>query len=278
MKQTPFFLKTFFRRLFASGLPAMPEIERFGVDGEDVIYRMLREQFSCVIRNPVIPHGDGYLEKDFLVLYNKTPFVIEVKNWKGNIGSNGSEFYQDKANGERKVLKSPIGTTKQFISQLKQYYDYDGFVYGMVLFAEPDCKLDLPAEQDGIFLTAARNAVSVIRSAARKSEKTASELIPERVLHCIRLYSPGREFCKGVLTDVELPCFALSGEPKLLNTLYLRYITLDHQPLRLRDRMTVTFTNGSSAIFYNRDAVLTLHTLNGHCRRVALSKIRTVVF
>ena len=278
MKQTPFFLKTLLRRLFAPGLPTMPEIERFGADGEDLIYRMLRERFSCVIRNPVVPHGDGYLEKDFLVLYNNIPFVIEVKNWKGTIGLDGAEFYQDKANGEHKVLKSPIGTTKQFISRMKQYYGYDGFVYGMVLFAEPDCKLNLPSEQDGIFLTAARDAVSVIRSAAREREKASSELIPERILRCVRLYSPGREFCKGILTDLEIPCYTKSGEQKLLNTLYLRYITLDHQPLRLRDRMTVTFTNGSSAVFYNRDAVLILHTLNGHCRRVALSKIRTVVF
>ena len=278
MKRTSF-LKIFFHRLFAPGLPAMPEIERFGADGEEAIYRMLREHFSCVIRNPVVPHGDYCLEKDFLVLYNKIPFVIEVKNWKGSIGLEGSEFYQDKENGEHKVLKSPVGTTKQFISCMKRYYGYDGYVYGMVLFARPDCKLNLPSELEGIFLTSAREAVSVIESAARKEGKSSLELIPERILRCVRLYgSYGREFCKGVLTDAEIPCYTRSGEPKRLNTLYLRYLVIDRQPLRLRDRMTAIFTNGSSAVFYNRDATLTLHTLDGSCRRVSLSKIRTVVF
>lgn len=279
MKHSSSFPKLFFHRLFAPGIPTMPEIERFGADGEETIYRMLREHFPCVIRNPVVPHGNGYLEKDFLVLYDRIPFVIEVKNWKGSIGLEGSEFYQDKENGEHKVLKSPVGTTKQFISKMKQYYDYNGYVYGMVLFAQPDCKLDLPPEREGILLTSWRDAISVIRSVAREHGKETAGLIPERILHCVRLYdSDGQEFCKGVLTDMKIPCYTESGEPNLLNTLYLRYLSIDRLPFRLRDRMTVTFTNGSSAIFYNRDATLTLHTLDGNCRRVSLSKIRTVVF
>ena len=39
-----------------------------------------------------------------------------------------------------------------------------------------------------------------------------------------------------------------------------------------------SFTNGSSGIFYNHCSSLTLHCLDGDVTRVALSKLKTVVF
>ena len=63
-----------------------------------------------------------------------------------------------------------------------------------------------------------------------------------------------------------------------LNPLYVKYINIDHQRLRLRDKMTVTFTNGSSGVFYNHCSSVTLHCLDGDICRVAISKLKTVVF
>ena len=133
-------------RLHARSLPVQEEMERFGANGEDIIYRILRENFSCVIRNVIVPHKDKYLEKDFLVMERGVPVVIEVKNWKGKVGidTQTGDFFQLKANGTRKVLKSPVGTTAQYVRCMKEFYGMARTVVGMVVFAEPDCELDLP--------------------------------------------------------------------------------------------------------------------------------------
>ena len=87
-------VKTMWNRARAAHLPPLEEIERFGADGEEVIYRLLCNSFDCVIRNVLIPHKKLYLEKDLMVIYKNVPFVIEVKNWKGEIGYEKGGFYQ----------------------------------------------------------------------------------------------------------------------------------------------------------------------------------------
>ena len=141
-------------RLHARSLPVQEEMERFGANGEDIIYRILRENFFCVIRNVIVPHKDKYLEKDFLVMERGVPVVIEVKNWKGKVGidTQTGDFFQLKANGTRKVLKSPVGTTAQYVRCMKEFYGMARTVVGMVVFAEPDCELDLPEASEGILL------------------------------------------------------------------------------------------------------------------------------
>lgn len=279
MEQKDNFFRRVWRRATAVGIPELEEIEQFGADGEEAIYRLLRDQFDCVIRNVVIPHKNLYLEKDFLVIHRGVPFVLEIKNWKGRIGCEGENFYQDKTDGTHKVLKSPVGTTKQFISRMKEYYNLTRYVYGMVVFAEPDCELDLPDSMDGILLTPAAKVIPTIKSAVRESEKVfADTLRPESILRCTRFYTLNAEFCKGIVTDEVIPCYTEDGTPAALDPLFLHYMTLDHQPLRMRDRMTVTFINGSSGVFYNHDAILTVQTLDGSCRKIALSRVRNVVF
>ena len=55
--------QTLVNRALAEGLPKQEEIELFGADGEEVICRMLCENFDKVIRNVVVPHKELYLEK-----------------------------------------------------------------------------------------------------------------------------------------------------------------------------------------------------------------------
>lgn len=267
-------------RAFSAGLPEVEEIERFGADGEDVIYRMLRDEFETVIRGVVIPHKGKYLEKDFLVMHKGVPVVIEVKNWKGTVGRDKStgDFYQDKPNGTHKVLKSPVGTTQQYIRCMKQFYGMERTVVGMVIFAEPDCVLDLPESVEDILLVPAVKAVQAIRAQIRLYAKEPERLSPDRILHCTRIYSTGREFCKGLLADRELHCYTANGSEVMLNTDYLRYIRVEHQNLLLRDKLLVTYTNGAKDVFYNRDAVLSLCCLDGSCRRVALNKTDHILF
>ena len=266
------------RRATAPGLPPQAEIERYGADGEEKICRLLREHFECVIRNVIVPHKDKYLEKDFLVVFRGVPFVIEVKAWKGTIGKDGDSFYQDKANGVRKTIKSPVGTTAQFLSCMQKYYEIERPVYGIVAFADPDCTLALPNELEGISLIKADKLIATIKAQARAEKGDFEDLDTDRLLRSTRFYSVDEEFCKGMLVEDYLELSDADGREVLLDTTKIRFITVETQSLRLRDKLYVTYQNGGSGVFYNRDAILTVACLDGTFRKIALNRIRYVVF
>lgn len=271
-------IKTAIHRLSGTGLPETEEIELFGADGEEAVYRILRQNFDCVLRNVVVPHKDLFLEKDFMVIHKGVPFVLEIKNWKGEIGAEGDTFYQKKPNGVKKNLKSPVGTTNQFIRCLKNIYSIERRVYGMVVFAEPDCSLSLPPESEGIALLSVHQMVSYIRSCVKEEGGDRVSVNPDMFLRCTRFYSRDREFCKGVLVNCELECLGEKGEQVFLDTTKLEFLSVEHQPLRLRDKLYVTYCNGVSGVFYNRDTILTVKLLDGSFERFALNRIDHIVF
>ena len=271
-------LRTLRNRANGQELPEEPEIERFGADGEEQVYEVLAKAFDTVIRSPALPHKELFLEKDFLVIHKGFPFILEIKHWKGEIGQCGDKFYQEKDNGVRKTIKSPVGTTAQFIKRMKAYYKLKGEVCGMVVFSEPDCTLSLPEELEGIALLPLRRAVSFIKTYAKEHAGEGAEIAPDDILRCTRFYSRDREFCKGILATNYIDCFTEDGSAARLDTLKLRYLSTEPQPLRLRDKLYVTFSNGSSGVFYNRDTVLTVACLDGSYRKIAVNRIRHVVF
>lgn len=270
--------KTMVHRSRASGLPPLEEIERFGADGEEAIYRLLSENLDCVIRNVAIPHKTLYLEKDFFVGHLGVPFVLEVKHWKGKIGCKDGVFYQNKENGVHKELKSPVGTTNQFIHCMKKFYRLERPIWGIVVFAGEDCTLDLPDEIDGVALLPASRVFSYIKKKCREEEKGFEPIDPSRLLRCTRLYDGTGEFCKGILANDTIACTAEDGAEVLLDTTRLSFITCEHQNLRLRDKLYVTFDDGTSGVFYARDLQLTLHCLDGSWKSFSASRIRYIVF
>ncbi|MBE6553587.1 MAG: NERD domain-containing protein [Ruminococcaceae bacterium] len=272
-------IKTLIRRSHGAQLPPIEEIERFGADGEEAVCRLLRRHFGSVIRNVVVPHKKLYLEKDLMVVCDDVPFVIEIKNWKGEIGCRGDVFYQNKDNGVHKELKSPVGTTNQFIRRMKEFYDIARPIWGIVVFAEPDCRLDLPEELDGVALLPLNRLVPFIRARAKAdNDQGFLAFDSDRILRCTRFYSEDSEFCKGILADNHLLCTAEDGTRVRLDTTRLRFITVENQPLRLRDKLYVTYANGGCGVFYNRDAELTVGCLDGTWRKIALHRVRHIVF
>ena len=265
-------------RLSAQKLSPAPEIEQFGSDGEELVYRTLKENFSCVRRNVVVPHKDLLLEKDFLVIEQGVPFVLEVKNWKGEISMEGDFFYQDKENGVRKKLKSPVGTTNQFLRCMKSAYGLDIEPFGVVVFVEGDCVLRLPAEYEGVALLPLSRAVSHIRTLARANKPERPTLSPDSFLRCTRFYSEDGEFCKGVAVDCELPLFNENGDRVVLDTTRISYLSADHRPLLFQDKIYVTFCNGATGVYYNRDTSLTVKLLDGSFQKIAINRIRHIVF
>ena len=272
------FLKTVFNRMKAERLPLPEEIESFGADGEEVIYRLLCKHFECVIRNVVVPHKKLYLEKDFLVIHKNVPFVIEVKNWKGEIGCKDGEFYQNKDNGVHKTLKSPVGTTKQFMDKMRAFYKTDVPMIGVVIFAEPDCRVTLPEEMDGVALLTPQKAITYIKNRAKALKQKELFCDPAQILHCTRFYSLDSEFCKGMIADCFFDCETRSGAVVRIDTTSLAYISVRSQPLRARDKLFITFMNGKSDVFYNRDTVFDVVCLDGTCKKIALNRVRHIVF
>ena len=273
------FLKTMWNRATAKHLPLLEEIESFGADGEEAIYRLLCNHFECVIRNVVVPHKNLYLEKDFLVIHKNVPFVIEVKNWKGEIGCEpNGDFYQNKEHGVHKTLKSPVGTTNQFLSKMRAFYKTHAPIYGMVIFAEPDCRITLPEEMDGVALLTPQKAIAYIRNQANRQKQKDLFAPPEQILHCTRFYSRDSEFCKGMLADYFLDCETKDGAVVRINTTDIAYVSVQKQPLKMKDKIFVTFINGASDVFYNRDTVLDVVCLDGTCQKIALHRVRHIVF
>ena len=265
-------------RMRAEHLPPFEEIEEFGADGEEVIYRLLCKHFDCVIRNVVVPHKKLYLEKDFLVIHKNLPFVIEVKNWKGEIGCKDGEFYQNKENGVHKTLKSPVGTTKQFIEKMRAFYKISGPVCGLVIFAEPDCKVNVPEVMDGVALLTPQKAISYIKSRANETKQKELFADPEQILHCTRFYSRDSEFCKGMIADCFLDCETADGAIVRVDTTQLSYLSVKTQPLKMKDKLFVTYNNGASDVFYNRDTVFDVMCLDGTCQKIALHRVHHIVF
>ena len=272
------YIKTVWNRMRAAHLPLLEEIESFGADGEEAIYRLLCKHFECVIRNVVVPHKKLYLEKDFLVIHKNVPFVIEVKNWKGEIGCKNGEFYQNKENGVHKTLKNPVGTTKQFMEKMRAFYKMDTPVCGVVIFAEPDCRVTLPEEMDGIALLTPQKAITYIKNRANALKQKELFAEPSQILHCTRFYSRNSEFCKGMMADCFFDCETKDGAIVRVDTTSLAYISVRSQPLQAKDKLFVTFLNGESNVFYNRDIVFDVVCLDGTCQKIALHRVRHIVF
>ncbi|MBQ7172887.1 MAG: NERD domain-containing protein [Clostridia bacterium] len=259
-------------------LPTMGEMEAFGADGEEAAFRLLREQFSSVIRNPILPYKEKLLEKDFLVVERGIPFVVEIKAWKGKISFSENTFRQEKEDGSKKELKSPVGTTLQFLRELKKYYNYEGDAVGIVAFASPDCTLELPDSLDGVALLPLPKVAAFIRATAKQVSPGPEPFDETRVLRCTRLYSDEREFCKGLLVNEFLVCQKKNGEKLSLDTTKLKFVTVQKRPLLLGYRLFVTFSNDSTGVFDCKDQQLVIGCLDGSFCRFSLGKTRYLVF
>ena len=260
-------------------LPRQEEIELFGANGEESVYRTLARNFDCVIRNVAVPHKDLFLEKDFLVIEKGVLFVLEIKNWKGEITADAKNFYQYKDNGAKKTLNSPVGTTNQFIRVMKSFYRVEQSILGAVIFAEPHCRLSIPDEIDGVALLPVKKMVSYIKEQAKALQNTQTASIdPRRILRCTRFYNSETEFSKGILADDTLECTDEQGARVRLDTTRLRYITVVHQRLRHQNKLYVTFENGKNGVFYQPDDILTVACLDGSFLKISTSRLRHIVF
>ena len=100
----------------------------------------------------------------------------------------------------------------------------------------------------------------------------------ENILRCTRIYSATDEFCKGILADEELVLYDGKGKGMRVDTAQLKYLTVQKEPLLLRDKVYLTFFSGATEVLYNRSALLTVGCLDGTFRKIALNRVRHIVF
>ena len=149
---------------------------------------------------------------------------------------------------------------------------------GVVIFAEPDCKLTLPDEMDGIALLKPQKAIAYIKKCANELAQKEPFTDPSQILHCTRFYSRDSEFCKGMLADCFFDCETKSGAIVRIDTTSLAYMSVQKKPLQPKDEIYVTYLNGASDVFYNRDTVFDVVCLDGTCQKIALHRVRHIVF
>lgn len=80
-------IKMGFVRMGENSIPYVPEIKRYGNNGENVFALSLQRALpTCRLKhNVVIETSEGNAEIDCLVLYDNKLFAIEVKRWKGRL-------------------------------------------------------------------------------------------------------------------------------------------------------------------------------------------------
>jgi hypothetical protein len=81
-----------------------------------------------------------------------------------------------------------------------------------------------------------------------------------------------------MLADCFFDCEARDGAVVRIDTTQLSYISVKKQPLQMKDKLFVTFANGKSDVFYNRDTIFDVMCLDGTCQKIALHRVRHIVF
>lgn len=124
---------------------------RAGIWGEhiavDIIKSVLYES-DIMLNNVAFEYGDNEVEIDSLVINSRGVYVIEVKNYSGDLYGKADDFelFQEKetsaGNVYSKWVKNPVPQVKRQVHNLAkflQYYGIDVWVEGYVYFINNNC-------------------------------------------------------------------------------------------------------------------------------------------
>lgn len=119
-----------------------------GLQGEKQVIKLLNSKLNddyYLINGLNLPNGGGDI--DHIVLGKNGIFVLETKNWTGNITCNGDEWQRD---GKRHIDSSPSRQAKRNILRVKQAIDGSSslrslnvWVEGIVVFTNKHATLHL---------------------------------------------------------------------------------------------------------------------------------------
>lgn len=145
------FVILIFKKLFSKS-KIKSKTDEVGEDGEKFVSNLLLNlSKKYKVFNDVMFFGSkGTIQIDHIVLSENGIFVIETKNYKGEVFGNIEENYWKKVNyGEEKTFYNPIFQNKAHISALKMILQEasDSVFYSIVAFSD-NC--DIQIESDSI--------------------------------------------------------------------------------------------------------------------------------
>ena len=188
-------MKMGFVRLGEPSIPYVDEAKRYGNYGEDEFAYMLhRELPSCKIkRNVVISTSEGNAEIDFLVLYSKKLFAIEVKRWKGRITERDDGFVQEKKDrwtGEthKKLLRSPFKQIRRAVYLLRKQIPAKVWINTVVFFEDDELE-SVTAVSDDVWFARYQDLVDYISDSGETSIGVEANNFFEKCVSADYLYN-----------------------------------------------------------------------------------------
>ncbi len=258
-------------------IESISEMKAFGNCAERSIVSFLRRKLPDAIikENVILEKENHFSEIDCLIQYENKLFILEIKNWKGEIIERDGRFFsykRDKYTDEihEKELKSPFPQVKRQISLLKEITNSKPYINPVVLFENSD-KVD--AENEIEWFINREDLLKYLKNNGRESNLTQIEksmkniktadfifsnsLFGERSLHCL-------------INDESL---TFKTNKRILRRKDIRYIKIVHH--FSYDDIIIDLKNGDLVTTRNENGVLIVKD-NKTIKEFSLSKIDSI--
>lgn len=198
--------------MFASNnIEFVSEQKAFGNEAEDYFSSRITTALpDCIIKsNVIVLSSTGACEIDNIIQYKNKLFIVEIKNWKGEIEQNSSEFItrkRDKYTNEihTNTLKSPFGQVKRQINLLKQLTNSNPWINPIIYFNNAECVI---ADRTVEWFT---DIDSVVDYIVNDGKSTSYHEITKCINNCREadfVYSPsifGERSCRCLIDDLSI--------------------------------------------------------------------------
>lgn len=267
------------KRTFASkSIKTISEEKSFGNHGETEVENHLRQLLPSISikSNVIVSIPQGRCEIDLLVSYESKIFIIEVKNWVGELYEQGKYFRKekiDKWTGEtyRKTFHSPFGQVKRQAYLLKEQTKSNPWINTIVFFANAE---SVETTSENIWFTDIKELVEYIRSDGYTSKPKELKKCFDNAIAADLIYSPplwGERSLHCLIREDSLT-FIIDGKTitkKDMIRIYIyHHFTHDNVVIFLNDGNTVSTTLENYEIVVEE---------NGYLSKYSFAKINTII-
>lgn len=256
-------------------IPPFSPQKQYGSYGEDEFaYEMEHLLPDCRMkRNIIIESDDGDAEIDFLILYRRKLFAVEVKRWSGTIEGNINHIKKEKVDkwtGEiyTETPLSPFVQLKRAVYLLKKQQNQKVWINTIVFFEDADT---VRLEGDDVWFTEIKELAEYIKCGGESSYSgdTAKFFNNCRSADYLYTYIYGIEL-RCIIRDSSL-VFDISG--RRLTRRDIDLIDITHR--RTYDILNIKARDGESYTAELENGFVEV-TDSGRTRSYALSKIERI--
>ena len=271
-------IKLGIQRFFArNNVGFVSEQKAFGNEAENIFSSQIERMLpGCSIKsNVIVSLPVGTCEIDNLVQYKNKLFIIEIKNWKGDIIQNGDEFIsrkQDKYTNEIhiKSVKSPFAQVKRQIKLLKQLTDSNPWINPIVYFNNTD---NIHADKTVAWFTDIHGVIDYIVNGGNESYYKEIKKCFDRCREADLIYSSvlyGKRNCHCLIDDSSIKriCNGVSASD-IIKIDVLHHFSYDTIKIYMRNGQTLSTTV--------ENGILTAIDTMGNQNTYSLCKIETIL-